>query len=57
MAVGVGHDEEASPAVASTDFSRREQARFCVKAQVLKAGRDLGKSQIDVAFDVFREDN
>lgn len=37
-------------------FSRCEQARFCAIAQAAKAGRDLGKSQIDVPFDVLRED-
>ena len=42
--------------MACAHFSRREQARFCVIAQTAKAGADLGKSQIDVAFDVFEED-
>lgn len=37
-------------------FSRCEQARFCAVAHAAKACRDLGKSQIDVPFDVFRED-
>lgn len=37
-------------------FSRCEQARFCAVAQAAKAGRDLGKSQIDVPFDVLCED-
>jgi len=43
--------------VASASFSRREQARFCVIAQAAKASDDLGKSQIDMAFDVFGEDD
>lgn len=41
----------------SADFSRCEQARFCAVAQPLKAAGDLGKSQIDVALDVFGEDD
>lgn len=41
----------------SADFSRREQARFCAVAQPLKAAGDLGKSQIDVTFDVLGEDD
>jgi hypothetical protein len=53
----VGHDEEASPAVASARFSRCEQARFCAVAQPAKACGDVGKSQIDVAFDIFGEDD
>jgi hypothetical protein len=43
--------------MASARFSRCEQARFWAIAQSAKAVRDLGKSQIDMAFDVFREDN
>lgn len=43
--------------MACAHFSRREQSRFCVIAQCAKAGADLGKSQIDVAFDVFEEDS
>lgn len=39
----------------SADFSRREQSRFCSVAHALKAGRDLGKSQIDVTFDILGE--
>lgn len=41
--------------MASTCFSRCEQARFWVIAQAPKAARDLGKSQIDMPLDVFRE--
>lgn len=41
----------------SADLSRYEQARFCAIAQALKAAGDLGKSQIDVPLDVFREDD
>ena len=42
--------------MACAHFSRCEQARFCVVAHEGKAAGDLGKSQIDVAFDVFSED-
>lgn len=56
-AVGVGHEEEPSPAVASANFSRREQARRCSIAHCLKAERDFGKSQIDVALNILREDD
>lgn len=42
--------------MASADFSRREQARFCAVAHALKACGDLGKSQIDVTFDVLGKD-
>lgn len=42
--------------MSSAHFSRREQARFWRVAQAAKAGRDFGKSQIDVALDVFGED-
>lgn len=42
--------------MASANFSRREQARFCAVAQLAKAVRDLGKSQIEVPFDVLGED-
>lgn len=41
----------------SADFSRCEQARFCAVAQAAKAAGDLGKSQIDVPFDVLGEDD
>ena len=41
--------------MASANFSRREQARFCAIAQAGKARRDFGKSQIDVPFDVLAE--
>jgi hypothetical protein len=53
----VGHDEESATPVRSADFSRCEQARFCAVAQAAKAAGDLGKSQIDVAFDVLGEDD
>lgn len=43
--------------MASASFSRREQARFCAIAQAAKAGRDLGKSQIDVSFDILGKDD
>jgi hypothetical protein len=52
----VGQDEEAATPVASANFSRREQSRLCAIAQAAKAGRDLGKSQIDVPFDILGED-
>jgi len=42
--------------VACAHFSRREQSRFCVIAQLLKARCDFGKSQIDVPFDILCED-
>ena len=38
--------------MASAHFSRREQARFCAVAQSAKPADDIGKSQIDVPFDV-----
>lgn len=41
----------------SADFSRCEQARFCAIAQAAKAAGDLGKSQIDVSFNVLGEDD
>lgn len=53
----MGHDEQPSPAVASACFSRRKQARFWAIAQAAKAFRDLGKSQIEMSLDVFREDD
>lgn len=56
LAVGVGQDEEPSPAMSSACFSRCEQARFWFVAQPAKASGDIGKSQIDVPLDVFRED-
>jgi hypothetical protein len=43
--------------VRTADFSRCEQARFCAVAHALKAAGDLGKSQIDVPFDVLGEDD
>lgn len=43
--------------MASACLSRCEQARFWVVAQAAKAGRDLGKSQIDMAFDILGEDD
>ncbi|MEQ1499419.1 MAG: hypothetical protein ABL914_12250 [Novosphingobium sp.] len=56
VAVGVGQDEQAATPVACASFSRREQARFCAVTQLRQAGRDFGKSQIEVAFDVFGKD-
>jgi hypothetical protein len=41
--------------MASAHFSRCEQARFWVVAQAAKPSDDVGKSQIDVAFDVLDE--
>ena len=41
--------------MASASFSRRKQARFWVIAQLAKAPRDFGKSQIDMSFDIFEE--
>ncbi len=41
--------------MSSAHLSRREQARFWVVAQVAKAVRDFGKSQIDVPLDVLGE--
>ena len=37
-------------------FSRREQSRFCAIAHIAKLLRDVGKSQIDVTFDILGED-
>jgi hypothetical protein len=42
--------------VASAHFSRREQACFCAVAQAAKPADDIGKSQIDVPFDVLGKD-
>ena len=55
LAVGVGQDEDPSPAMARACFSRCEQARFWCVAQFAKASGDVGKSQIDVPFDIFEE--
>nr|WP_241491867.1 hypothetical protein [Sphingomonas endophytica] len=55
-AVGVGQEEEPSPAMTSADFSRREQARFCAIAQSAKVAGDVGTSQRQVTFDVFAPD-
>lgn len=41
--------------MASAHFSRCEQARFCAVAQAAKPSDDVGKSQIDVPFDVLDE--
>lgn len=57
VAVGVGQDEEAATPMASAHFSRREQARFCAVAQAAKPSDDVGKSQIDVPFDVLDKDS
>lgn len=43
--------------MASAHFSRREQARFWLVAQPAKPADDIGKSQIDVAFDVLGKDD
>ena len=43
--------------MASADFSRREQSRFCAVTQLAKASRDFGKSQIEVALDVLGKDD
>ncbi len=53
--VGVGHNEEPAPNLASTGFDRAEQARFDCKAQVSKVFEDSIGSQGHVAFDVFEE--
>lgn len=42
--------------MASAHFSRCEQARFCAVAQAAKPADDIGKSQIDVPFDVLGKD-
>jgi hypothetical protein len=55
-AVGVGQDEDPAPAMARACFSRREQSRFCCIAQLAKASCDVGKSQIDMAFDIFAKE-
>lgn len=41
--------------MSSAHFSRCEQARFWVVAQAAKPSDDVGKSQIDVAFDILDE--
>ena len=56
LAVGVGQDEEPSPAVASARLSRREQARLWLVAQAAKVAGDIGVSHGEVAFDVLAED-
>lgn len=43
--------------MSSAHFSRREQARFCAVAQAAKPADDVGKSQIDVPFDVLDKDS
>ncbi len=43
--------------MASAHFSRCKQARFWAVAQPAKPSDDVGKSQIDVAFDVLDEDS
>lgn len=42
--------------MACASFSRREQSRFCAVAQAAKLCGDIGKSQIDMALDIFGED-
>jgi len=56
LAVGVGQDENSPPAMACACFSRREQACLWRVAHSAKALGDVGKSQIDMAFDIFAED-
>lgn len=51
----MGQDEQAATPVACASFSRREQARLCPETHFAKAAGDVGKSQIDVTFDVFAE--
>lgn len=41
--------------MSSAHFSRREQSRFCRVAHSPKAADDFGKSQIDVALNIFGE--
>lgn len=43
--------------MASAHFSRCEQARFWTVAQTAKPSDDLGKSQIDVPFNILDEDS
>lgn len=43
--------------MASAHFSRCEQARFWLVAQPAKPADDIGKSQIDVPFDVLGKDD
>lgn len=51
----MGQQENAASAVPSPRFSRREDARLCRVAQVAKLSDDVGKSQIEMAFDVLAE--
>lgn len=51
----MGHNEEPSPNVASTDFERAEQARFDRKAHCAKVSKDGLGSQGHMSFDVFEE--
>ena len=55
-AVGVGHNEQATPGVVGAALSRREQARRDAVAQAAKRAGDVGKAQGDVALDVLEED-
>ena len=55
-AVGVGQDEEPTPAVASASFSRRKQSRLNAETHCLKVCDDFGESQIEMPFDIFAED-
>lgn len=52
----MGQNEEPAPDVGRTDFCRREQACFDAIAQGAKLSADFGKSQIEMALDVFKED-
>lgn len=51
----MGQDEEAATPVARACFSRREQSRLWAVAHCAKVSDDVGKSQIEVAFDIFAE--
>ncbi|MBB6191213.1 hypothetical protein FHS51_001435 [Sphingobium wenxiniae] len=51
----MGQDEDPSPAMACACFSRREQSCLWRVAHAAKAVGDVGKSQIDMPFDIFAE--
>lgn len=52
----MGQNEDAATPMVCADFSRREDACLWRVAHGAKLFPDLGKSQIDVSFDVFAED-
>ncbi len=52
----MGQQEDPASAVTGASLSRREDARLCRVAQLAKVSDDGGKSQIEMAFDVFAED-